>query len=173
MLCFYFTFKILSVGFWKGEKVNIGVKLTFFPRNRLLFSMKVFFSLPGPVVASLVQESLTFAGHLEAQGGCRQYLGSLWIPGTEQGLPAVQSEGITSHIRCSQCSLLPPASALVPLSHWYGLDICELRFCVEINWHVPRGENKTPVRSASSVAGSHFGRETPVFSVDAAKSFLL
>lgn len=110
-----------NIGKGKG-KVNIGVKLTFFPRNHFLFSMKIFFSLPGPVVASLVQGSLAFAGHLEAQGGCRQYLGSLWIPGTGQGLPQVQSEGTPSHILCSQCSLLPPGlgpGSLVPLV-WIG-----------------------------------------------------
>ena len=30
--------------------------------------------LSGSVIASLVQESLAFAGHLEAQGSCRQHL---------------------------------------------------------------------------------------------------
>lgn len=97
----------------------------------------------------------------------REAAGSTWAPSGSQergkGCPKCRVRAHPPTFCAHNVASSLPAWALVPLSHWYGLDICELCFCVEINWHVPRGENSTPVRSARSVAGSHFGRDTPGF----------
>ena len=90
------------------------------------------------------------------------------------GLPLDPRNGIDGCPRCGVRSaptpllgsqgrfLSPEARIMVSLSHWNGLHICELHFCVEINWLEPRGENRTQVRSACFGAGSRFGEEMPV-----------
>lgn len=67
----------MTVGFGKGEKMNMGAKFPSFPESHFLFLIKIFsLSLPGSVWASLV-----FAGILRCREGANMSLGSLWMPG--------------------------------------------------------------------------------------------